>query len=72
MTIEAQGGGEDKAVPTGVAAQAGVSGAIEIPNRFDFVEASDRIYQQWMQAGCFDATSIERSVLTRSSFHHRT
>ena len=49
MTIEAQGGGQDGAVP------AGVSGAIEIPNRFDFVEASDRIYQQWMQAGCFDA-----------------
>jgi len=60
MTIEAQGGGEDKAVPTGVAAQAGVSGAIEIPNRFDFVEASDRIYQQWMQAGCFDA-NIDRA-----------
>lgn len=28
---------------------------IEIPNRFDFVEASDRIYLQWIEAGCFDA-----------------
>ena len=28
---------------------------IEIPNRFDFVESSDRIYSQWIQDGCFDA-----------------
>lgn len=28
---------------------------IEIPNRFDFVGASDRIYLQWIEAGCFDA-----------------
>ena len=28
---------------------------IEIPNRFDFAESSDRIYSQWIQAGCFDA-----------------
>jgi valyl-tRNA synthetase len=27
----------------------------EIPNRFDFSEASQRIYQQWQDAGCFDA-----------------
>jgi valyl-tRNA synthetase len=27
----------------------------EIPNRFDFSEASQRIYQQWLDAGCFDA-----------------
>jgi valyl-tRNA synthetase len=31
------------------------SQAIEIPNRFDFVGASDRIYLQWIEAGCFDA-----------------
>ncbi|MFN4905245.1 MAG: valine--tRNA ligase [Planctomycetota bacterium] len=28
---------------------------IEIPNRFDFVGASDRIYLDWIEAGCFDA-----------------
>jgi valyl-tRNA synthetase len=28
---------------------------IEIPNRFDFVGASDRIYLEWIEAGCFDA-----------------
>ena len=33
----------------------GVVGAVQIPNRFDFVDASDRIYQQWIEAGCFDA-----------------
>ncbi|MBU6237636.1 MAG: valine--tRNA ligase [Planctomycetes bacterium] len=27
----------------------------EIPNRFDFSEASQRIYQQWQDAGCFNA-----------------
>jgi valyl-tRNA synthetase len=29
--------------------------ATEIPNRFDFAEASQRIYQEWQDAGCFDA-----------------
>ncbi|MFO0014404.1 MAG: class I tRNA ligase family protein, partial [Planctomycetota bacterium] len=29
--------------------------ATDIPNRFDFAEASQRIYQQWQDAGCFDA-----------------
>jgi valyl-tRNA synthetase len=27
----------------------------DIPNRFDFSEASQRLYQQWQEAGCFDA-----------------
>ena len=33
---------------------------IDIPNRFDFAEASQSIYQQWMTAGCFNA-DIDRS-----------
>ncbi|MFN7731882.1 MAG: valine--tRNA ligase [Pirellula sp.] len=28
---------------------------IDIPNRFDFAEASQSIYQQWLDAGCFNA-----------------
>jgi valyl-tRNA synthetase len=33
---------------------------IDIPNRFDFAEASQSIYQQWLTAGCFNA-DIDRS-----------
>ncbi|MFN6131263.1 MAG: valine--tRNA ligase [Planctomycetota bacterium] len=29
--------------------------ATDIPNRFDFADASQRIYQEWQDAGCFDA-----------------
>jgi valyl-tRNA synthetase len=29
--------------------------SIDIPNRFDFAEASQTIYQQWLDAGCFNA-----------------
>lgn len=28
---------------------------IDIPSRFDFAEASQSIYQQWLDAGCFNA-----------------
>ena len=37
------------------AGEQGAAGAVQIPNRFDFVDASDRIYQQWIEAGCFNA-----------------
>ncbi|MFN7625814.1 MAG: class I tRNA ligase family protein, partial [Pirellula sp.] len=29
--------------------------SIDIPNRFDFSETSQTIYQQWIDAGCFNA-----------------
>jgi valyl-tRNA synthetase len=29
--------------------------SIDIPSRFDFAEASQTIYQQWLDAGCFNA-----------------
>jgi valyl-tRNA synthetase len=32
----------------------------DIPNRFDFAEASQSIYQQWLDGGCFNA-DIDRS-----------
>jgi len=35
---------------------------IDIPNRFDFVQASDRIYLQWIEAGCFDADADPKKI----------